>query len=44
MYKLFASNGGNLQKGGFLKIKNVHPMIIIAIIFLILKKNSIMNK
>jgi len=44
MYKLFASNGSKSQKGGFLKIKNVHPMIIIAIIFLILKKNSIMNK
>jgi len=44
MYKLFASKGGKSQKGGFLKIKNVHPMIIIAIIFLILKKNSIMNK
>ena len=44
MYKLFASNGGNSQKGGFLKIKNVNPMIIIAIIFLILKKNSLINK
>ncbi len=44
MYKLFASKGGKSQKGGFLKIKNVHPMIIIAIIFLILKRNSIRNK